>query len=108
MSTSRYETLEGLLRRPGTRLAWVRPDTRWDVHPRQRDAELAMYSRGAWWLPCPDGRWFRSPVALVVDSEAHGPALLGAWVSTPIPGFRCHGKELTVTSFRRAPGGVTS
>lgn len=94
-------TIWSVMSHPNARLVWARRDTRWDVLPCQQPDELAVYDGNHWWLPCPDGLWFRSPVGLVIQSDAHLPALLGEWVEKRT-GIRAGERELTITNYQRA------
>ena len=67
-----------------TRLVWAQRDTRWDVYPQQEPVQLAAHNWEGWWLPCPDGTWYKSPVGFNVAGEAYTPDLRGEWVHDPI------------------------
>ncbi len=95
-----YQTLQQLLLYRNAQLLWARRDTRWDIYPQQEPTILAVHNYEGWWLPCPDGQWFKSPVSYIEAGAAHGPALFGAWIETPL-GLKCHGKDLTITDYQR-------
>jgi hypothetical protein len=65
----------------GAGLFWVVRDTRWDPYPDPGPQHLAAHTWEGWWLPLPDGRWFKSSVSMRVNATACGPALLGSWVT---------------------------
>jgi hypothetical protein len=72
--------LRDMYRGEPTRLLWAKRDTRWDVYPQDEPAQLVAYNWEGFWLPLPDGRWFKAPTSFSVMGDASTPDLRGEWV----------------------------
>lgn len=76
-----YKIWAQLLQFKDTQLVWVKRDTRWDVYPSPEPTQLAAHNWEGWWLPLPDGRWFKAPTSFVIQRQAYTPDLRGTWVN---------------------------
>jgi hypothetical protein len=68
---------------PRAKVVWASRDTRWDVYPQQEPVVLAAHNWDGWYLPQPDGSWFKAPGSFISAATLANPEeVFGQWELT--------------------------
>jgi hypothetical protein len=63
----------------GAKIMWCCQDTRWHVYPQRQRPQVAAHCWEGWYLPTPEGRWFKSPSSFHFGPEVTAEDT-GVWV----------------------------